>query len=82
LKRVLYLAEHFEISTGIVINKADLEKSFCKEIEKFAKMKNIPILAKIPYSQNFLSASLKMHPALDVFPEYTDFFENIINFIK
>jgi len=33
LKRVLYLASHFNIKHGIVINKFDLEKSFCKKLE-------------------------------------------------
>ena len=37
LKRVLHLADHFKIKHGIVINKFDLEKKFCSELEKFAK---------------------------------------------
>ena len=77
LKRVLYLAEHFDIPTGLVINKADLEKDFCKKIEAFAKSKKIPVLAKVPYSKNFLSASLKMKPILEIFPEYKPSFEKI-----
>ncbi|MCK4647469.1 ATP-binding protein, partial [Candidatus Pacearchaeota archaeon] len=49
LKRVLYLANHFNIKHGIVINKFDLEKSFCKKIESFAEKNKIPIIGKIPY---------------------------------
>jgi len=35
LKRVLYLADHFQIKHGIVINKHDLSEKFCLKIEKF-----------------------------------------------
>ncbi|MCK4525606.1 MAG: ATP-binding protein, partial [Candidatus Andersenbacteria bacterium] len=52
LKRVLYLANHFGIKHGIVINKFDLAKNFCAKIEKFAKEKNIPIVGKIPYRKD------------------------------
>ena len=78
LKRVLYLANHFKIKHSIVINKFDLEKSFCSEIEKFAKSKKIPIIGKIPYRKDFVEANLKMKPVVEINPEYKKIFNGII----
>jgi len=82
LKRVLYLARHFQIKHGIVINKYDLEKSFCLKIEKFAKKNNIPILGKIPYKKDFVDATIKMKPVVETNPEYKVLFQGIIEQIK
>jgi len=79
LKRVLYLADHFRIPHGIVINKFDLAENFYKEIEKFAKINKIPILGKIPYKKDFLEATIKMKPVAKINPEYEELFKEIIN---
>jgi len=78
LKRVLYLAEHFGIKHGIIINKFDLEESFCSEIEKFAKTKGIPIIGRIPYRKDFVDSTIKMKPVVEINPEYKKIFEDII----
>ncbi|MFC1701055.1 P-loop NTPase, partial [Patescibacteria group bacterium] len=54
LKRILYLANHFQIKHGIVINKYDLARKFCLKIEKFARENNIAIIGKIPYRKDFV----------------------------
>jgi MinD superfamily P-loop ATPase len=82
LKRVLYLAEHFGIQHGIVINKFDLAKNFYKKIEKFAKEKNIPILGRIPYRRDFVGSTIKMKPVVEINPKYQKLFKIIINKIK
>jgi len=82
LKRVLYLARHFQIKHGIVINKFDLASNFCLEIEKFAKENNIPILGKIPYRKDFVDATIKMKPILEINSEYQLLFQEIINSIQ
>jgi MinD superfamily P-loop ATPase len=82
LKRVLYLANHFKIKHGIVINKSDLAKNFYQEIEKFAKENKIPILGKIPYQKDFINSTIKMKPVVEVNPEYKKLFQEIINKIK
>jgi len=79
LKRVLYLARHFEIEHGIVINKADLAENFSKEIEKFAKENKIPILGKIPYRQDFVNSTIKMKPVVEINPKYRKLFKEIID---
>jgi MinD superfamily P-loop ATPase len=82
LKRVLYLANRFRIRHGIVINKSDLAKNFYKEIEKFAKENNIPILGKIPYRKDFLKSTIKMKPVAEINPKYKKLFKEIINKIS
>jgi len=78
LKRVLYLADKFKIKHGIVINKFDLEKKFCLKIEKFARLKKIKIIGKIPYRKEFVDATIKMKPVVELNPEYKATFEKII----
>jgi len=82
LKRVLYLANHFGISHGIVINKFNLSKTFCSKIEDFAKEDEIPIIGKIPYRKDFLKSTVKMKPVVKINSEYKKMFENIIDEIK
>jgi len=82
LKRVLFLADRFQIKHGIVINKYDLEEKFCLKIEKFAKNKNIPIIGKIPYKKDFIQSTVKMKPVSLISQDYDQIFKNIINQIK
>lgn len=82
LKRVLYLANHFQIKHGIVINKYDLAEKFCLEIKKFAKKNNISIIGKIPYKKDFVDATIKMKPVAEINPDYQKLFQKIINQIK
>jgi len=82
LKRVLYLAHHFQIKHGIVINKYDLERKFCSKIEKFAKKNNILIIGRIPYRKDFVDSTIKMKPVVEINPKYQKIFRNIINQIK
>jgi len=82
LKRILFLGKHFRIPCGIVINKYDLEKQFCKKIQKFAKEENTPIIGNIVYNRNFLEASLRMKPVLELFPKYSCLFDEIITNIN
>ena len=82
LKRVLYLANHFRIKHGIVINKFDLAQNFCKKIEKFAKINKIPILGRIPYRKDFVQSTIKMKPVVEINPKYKKLFKEIINKIN
>lgn len=78
LKRVLYLANHFKIKHGIVINKFDLDKGFCAKIEAFAKEQNIPIIGRVPYHKDFVKATIEMKPIVEVTPKYAPLFAQII----
>jgi len=78
LKRVLYLANHFGIKHGIIINKFDLAENFYKETEKFAKINKIPILGKIPYRKDFIKSTIEMKPVVEINPDYQELFQAII----
>lgn len=78
LKRVLYLANHFKIKHGILINKFDLEEKFCSKIEEFATKNKIPIIGRIPYRKDFVDSTIKMKPVVEINPEYGKIFEGII----
>jgi MinD superfamily P-loop ATPase len=82
LKRVLYLADYFKTKSGIIINKFSPENKFCREVEKFAERKKIPVLGKIPYENDFIKATLEMKPVVEVNPEYKKIFNEIIKKIK
>jgi len=82
LKRVLYLANYFQIKHGIIINKYNLEKTFYLKIEKFAKKNNIKIIGKIPYKKDFINSTIKMKPVTEINPKYRELFKSIINKIN
>ena len=48
LERIYEIVQHFQAPSGLVINKADLEENFKKEIYKFAEREDIQILGEIP----------------------------------
>ena len=77
LKRVLFLANHFKIRQGLIINKFDLERKFCTKIEKFAEKNKIPLLGKIPYRKEFVDAMIKMKPPGEINPEFKKLFREI-----
>jgi len=81
LKRALRTVEIFRIPYGLVINKWDLNESFTKKIEAFAKKYQIPILGKIPYDKKFVEALVKMKPIVEINPEYKKIFKDIIKHI-
>jgi MinD superfamily P-loop ATPase len=82
LKRVLYLARHFKIKHGIIINKFDLAENFYKETEKFAKMNKVQIIGKIPYRKDFVQSTIKMKPVVEINQRYKKLFKEIIGEIK
>jgi len=78
LKRVLHIVEHFKIPYGLVINKANLSKKFCKKTEKFAKDKKIKILSKIPYQKDFVKSTIAMKPINAYNQEYSKYYKEIL----
>jgi MinD superfamily P-loop ATPase len=82
LKRVLYLADHFKIPYGILINKFDLSEKFTKKIEKFAQKNKISILGKIPYLKDFVNSLIGMKPPTVKNSQYAKIFQKVIKRIK
>jgi len=79
LQRVLEVVNHFEINYGIIINKSDLNKGFVQKIEKFAEEKKVSIVAKIPFSKDFVKAMTEMRSIVEVNPKYQKIFNQIID---
>jgi MinD superfamily P-loop ATPase len=52
LRRILELIHHFGLMSMIVINKADLNRGICKEIEETALEYNSKVIEKIPFDRN------------------------------
>lgn len=82
LKRALDIVEHFGIPYGLIINKFDLNKEHSKEIEKFAREKDIEILGKIPYDKIFVDSLVEMAPVVEKSQKYRGFFKKILGKIK
>ena len=49
LKRIAELAGHFGIPAAVIINKADLNRGIAREIEEFARLKNMPVIGSLAY---------------------------------
>lgn len=86
LERILDLAKHFKVKTGIVINKFDINENNCKSIEKYAADKGIDILAKIPHSHCIIKEISNRNipfdncrdfsePVREIYRKITDFFK-------
>lgn len=82
LKRVLYLSQKFRIRCGIVINKFDLDRKFCEQIEKFSRDNKIPVLGRIPFRKDFFSLGIKKNQAVYMSGYYGDLFASILEKIK
>ena len=54
LDRIIKLTRHFNVVTGIVINRYDINIENSKKIEEIAKEKGIEVFAKIPHSHCIL----------------------------
>ncbi len=49
LERVARLCDHFRIKTGIIVNKADINKDATEKIAAYCRTKGYPLLARLPY---------------------------------
>lgn len=56
LKRVYELVKKFRISTGLIINKYDINSEFTAELERFAADEQIKLISSIPYNEDFTRA--------------------------
>ncbi|MBN2890493.1 MAG: 4Fe-4S binding protein [Bacteroidales bacterium] len=56
LKRVFELASKYHIPSGLIINKADLNREKTQELIEFAKNENINFLGQLPYDEVFTKA--------------------------
>ncbi|MCK9614681.1 MAG: ATP-binding protein [Candidatus Omnitrophica bacterium] len=84
MTRVLEVAAHFDIKTGVVINKYDLNLQNSKLIEEFCKVKNINIIGQIPFSLEVNRSIVKTVPAVEfcsgiIREKITAIWETVVN---
>ena len=68
LKRIYEIVKHFQAPSGLVINKADLEENFKKEIYKFAEREGIQILGEIPLDNTIPYSLAQGIPVIEYAP--------------
>lgn len=56
LERVVGLADHFKTPLAVAVNKFDLNESMWRGIEEWCGKRGIPVLGRIPYSNEFMAA--------------------------
>jgi MinD superfamily P-loop ATPase len=59
LKRILGVAEHFNISCAVCINKSDINIDQSKTIQKYCQINEIPLVGMIPYDEAFTQAMIQ-----------------------
>lgn len=62
LKRILKLAEHFEIFTMVAINKYDINETISNEIEQYLKQRSIYVVGKIPFDSKVMESVNGLKP--------------------
>ncbi len=56
LERVYEIAKRFRVETGVIVNKADLNKENYSKIMRFIEKNGLEHLADIPYDESFVKA--------------------------
>jgi len=59
LKRILGVADHFQIPCAVCINKCDINSDQSKSIQKYCKVNDIPVVGLIPYDEDFTRAMIQ-----------------------
>lgn len=82
MKRALDIINHFNIQSGILINKFDINTLYCRKIEQFAKKNHIEVIGKLPYDRSFVKALVNMTPVVIENQKLENTFIDIANKIK
>lgn len=59
LKRVLSLAQHFNIRSTVVINKYDLNMENTEKVEDFCRQEGVEVAGKLPFDNAFTKAMVQ-----------------------
>jgi MinD superfamily P-loop ATPase len=57
-RRLIELVRQFDIPIYAIINKSDMDRTTCKEIEAFLSVQLIPVLCKIPFDEEVVKAMI------------------------
>ncbi len=69
LKRVYEIARRFRVNTGVIINKADINKDNYNKIKEFTTAQGITHLADLPYDTTFTKAMTEGKTIIEYAPE-------------
>ena len=59
LERILEVAKHFGVKSGVVVNKYDLNKKWTQKIKELAEQYNSQFLGVIPYGKEVTEAQMR-----------------------
>jgi len=68
LVRVVQLAAHFKVPAVVCINKYDLNGDLTGQIEAFAAENGLPVVGKIPFEPDFVTAMVQGQTLLEYSP--------------
>ncbi|NOQ56213.1 MAG: P-loop NTPase [Nanohaloarchaea archaeon] len=77
MKKAFEIVKHFNIPTGIIINKFDLNLAQTKTIEGFADANRLKILAEVPFDKKFAEALTEMTPIIEYEKDYGSLFDKL-----
>ncbi|MCP2606511.1 P-loop NTPase, partial [Candidatus Aminicenantes bacterium AC-708-I09] len=65
MERVINVARHFKIKVVCCINKYDLNVDNTRKIENWCNSENIPVIGKIPYSEEIIKSMVQGIPIVE-----------------
>jgi MinD superfamily P-loop ATPase len=69
MERVLELTRHFDIPTGVAVNKSDINREYTEQIKAFCGRDRLPFLGGIPFEPRISEAQRKGQTILEFAPE-------------
>jgi len=69
LKRLIEVIEHFQIPSGLVINKSDIHPGGIQAIKDFTQINTISVLSMVPYDIHVPKAIAEARPVVTAYPE-------------
>lgn len=65
MERIVGVAKHFKIKVACCINKYDLNRENTKKIEAWCNKEEIPIIGKIPFSEEIIKSMVQEVPVVE-----------------
>ncbi len=81
MKRMIKVVEHFSIPYDIVINKYDINDRVCSQVERFARRKDVDIIAKLPHDIDFVRSLQNLVPLVEYTKKYNPIFEDMVKYL-
>ncbi len=71
LERIIDLTRFFQIPTGVVVNKWDINQGIAQKIEKYSLEQGIDFLGKFPYDEKITLAQFNKQTIIEYAPDCT-----------